>query len=168
VAEPSPEIAHGGVFVSVRVAKSAADLQAVLARLQRRLRAEVPDGGLTLSEAAVLGRLDRGGPATNSRLAASEHVRPQSMTATISSLEVKGLVAREEDLDDRRQILVSVTSTGRDVIQSMQRSRRDWLATSMVSLLSSDEQKLIAKAIRLLEFMVDSESPCVQPPPSSK
>jgi hypothetical protein len=60
----------------------AGDLRVVIGRLIRRIRAERRD--LSLAQVTVLGRLDRGGPAGVSDLAAGERVRPQSMARTVA------------------------------------------------------------------------------------
>ena len=56
----------------------------MIGQLIRRLRAERRD--LSLAQVTVLGRLDRGGPAGVSDLAAGERVRPQSMASTVAAL----------------------------------------------------------------------------------
>ena len=81
----------------------------VLGQLVRRLRAE---HRLPISHGAVLGRLERDGPATTSALAAAERVRPQSMAQTVSELEAAGLIDRTPDPDDRRQIHIGLTERG--------------------------------------------------------
>jgi len=62
----------------------ASELRVVLGRLVRRLRTE---HSFSLSQGAVLGRLDREGTTTIGALATAEHVRPQSMAQTVSDLE---------------------------------------------------------------------------------
>ena len=57
--------------------------------LIRRVRAAAATHDLSWSEAAVLGRLRRHGPATTADLARAEAVRPQSMGATVAALEIR-------------------------------------------------------------------------------
>ena len=59
--------------------------------LRRRLRQVPVTGALTFPETAALGRLDRGGPAAAADLARQEQISPQSMGATLSELEARGL-----------------------------------------------------------------------------
>ena len=81
----------------------------VLGHLMRRLRTE---HRFSLSQGAVLGRLDREGTKSIGDLAVAERVRPQSMTQTISDLEGEGLIARRADPADGRRILVELTEPG--------------------------------------------------------
>ena len=75
-------------------AQLAHELRETVGRLVRRLRAEP---GPPFAQLAVLGRLDREGPASISDLAAAERMRPQSMAQTVRDLEDAGLVSRRPD-----------------------------------------------------------------------
>src|SRR6202035_4408229 len=87
----------------------ASDLRVVLGQLVRRLRAE---HRFSLSQGAVLGRLDREGTSSIGELAVAERVRPQSMAQTVCDLEALGLIARRPDPGDRRRVLVELTESG--------------------------------------------------------
>ncbi len=73
------------------------DLREIFGRLVRRLRA---DSDYPITQMAVLGRLDRHGPASISQLAADEGVRPQSMAQTVREMETAGWVSRRPDPHD--------------------------------------------------------------------
>jgi DNA-binding MarR family transcriptional regulator len=126
----------------------ASELRVVLGRILRRLRAE--RRGLPLVKVTVLGRLDRGGPSGISALAAAEHVRPQSMAATVAALEQAGLVARRPDADDRRRVAIDLTPAGRDVLAADRRQREGWLAEAIRTELTDRERKVLAEATGLL------------------
>ena len=139
--------AQSAVASPPELTSSASELRIVLGQLVRRLRAE---NRMSISQATVLARLDRDGPATASNLAAAERVRPQSMAQTIVELETGGLVSRTPDETDRRQILVDLTEQGRAMLAD-DRARRDgWLAQAIETQLAADEQELLAKVIALL------------------
>ena len=55
-------------------------------------------------------------------LAALEHVQPQSMTRILNDLETSGLIVREPDSSDRRQLRLDITSQGRALL--MEDARR--------------------------------------------
>src|SRR5947209_9152708 len=95
------------------VSTVASDLRVVLGQLMRRLRAE---HRFSITQGAVLGRLDREGPQSVSDLAVAERVRPQSMAQTVNDLEADGLVQRRPDPGDRRRALVSLTAAGRSAL----------------------------------------------------
>jgi DNA-binding MarR family transcriptional regulator len=143
--------------VRADVARAADDLEMLLGRLRRRIRAEAPNNGLPLSQMAVLGRVVRDGPDTATGLAAAERVRAQSIALTIGHLESQGLVERASDPADRRRILVSATEDGRRLIHTVRRSRQAWLAQAIAACFAEDEQETLVKAIALLDRLADCD-----------
>ena len=63
------------------------DFTHAIGLLLRRLRAATGADEITMTESVVLGRLEKEGPATTAELARAEGMKPQSMGATIASLE---------------------------------------------------------------------------------
>jgi DNA-binding MarR family transcriptional regulator len=130
----------------------ASQLRVVIGQLTRRLRAE---HGFPLSQGAVLGRLDRGGPQSVSDLAVVERVRPQSMAQTVGDLEAEGYVTRSPDPADRRRALVELTQRGHEELEADRRRREGWLAQAIASDLSPKEQELLADAVDVLRRLAD-------------
>ncbi|HUZ82116.1 MAG TPA: MarR family transcriptional regulator [Gaiellaceae bacterium] len=128
------------------------ELRIVLGQLIRRLRA---DDVLPTSHVAVLSRLDRVGAQTTSGLAAAERMRPQSMAHTVAELEKEGLLGRRPDSVDRRQILVELTKRGRDQLYEGRRRREDWLAKAIAEGLTPAEQKVLVRAVGVLQRLAE-------------
>ena len=126
-----------------------------LMRLTRRLRAERPDQGLSLTHLAVLGTLDRHGPMTLGELAAMEKVQPPSMTRTAGSLEERGLVERLPSPTDKRQVLVQISREGRCLLREDRRRRDAWLAGRLESL-TADERAALAVVAPILDRLAQS------------
>lgn len=131
----------------------ASDLRVVLGQLVRRLRAE---HRFSLSQGAVLGRLDREGTASIGELAGAERVRPQSMAQTVSDLESDGLIARRPDPGDGRRTLIELTARGALTLQEDRRQREGWLAQAISGDLSRREQELLAQTLPLLRRLAES------------
>src|ERR1700678_3603846 len=113
------------------VGQLASALRANVGLLLRRLR-QVPDQGeLTLPESSALVRLERGGPATPSALARLEQISPQSMGATLATLESRGLIERHSDPDAGRRSVMSVTEAGRQVLGDRRNARTEQLARAL-------------------------------------
>ena len=136
-------------------ATMAAELRVVLGKLKRRLREHANKGDLSLSQMAVLGYLDREGPSTVTTLARAEGVRPQSMGATVATLEEAGFVSGTPHPADGRQIVLSLTAAAGEWIRVSRAAREDWLSQSIRSHLSPIEQEELAKAADLLRRIVD-------------
>jgi DNA-binding MarR family transcriptional regulator len=132
---------------TVNVTPLASELRVVLGRLMRRLRAEhrVP-----LTQAAVLGRLDRDGTLSIGDLAGAEQVRPQSMSQTLVELETDGLIIRRPDERDGRRILVELTDEGREVLAQDRALREGWLSGAIAEGFSEPELRVLEQAVTLL------------------
>jgi DNA-binding MarR family transcriptional regulator len=131
----------------------ASELRVVIGQLIRRLRAQ---HSFSISQGAVLGRLDREGVQSVSDLAQAERVRPQSMAQTVGDLEAEGLVARRPDPADRRRALVDLTEEGRIVLAADRLRREGWLADAIEHELSADEQALLSEAVGLLRRLAEA------------
>lgn len=135
--------------------KRAHELQVAVMRLARRLRAERGDHGLTLTQLACLATLHRHGPMTPGDLAAHERVQPPSMTRTVTGLADRGLVTRETDPDDGRQVVVSLTEQGGELLARDRAQREQWLSRQM-SELTPQERETLERAASLLDRLAGS------------
>jgi DNA-binding MarR family transcriptional regulator len=122
-----------------------------ISRLARRLRVErLGLGGtetvLSDIQLASLSALERHESMTPGELADHEKVQPPSMTRVIAVLEERGLVRREPHATDRRQVVLTVTDEGRDVVQLGRRRREAWLAQRLQELSPGERQTLRAAA----------------------
>jgi DNA-binding MarR family transcriptional regulator len=129
------------------------DVRETLGRLVRRLRAEP---GPPLPQHAVLGRLDRDGPASISDLAAESRMRPQSMAQTVKELEEAGLVTRRPDPADGRRAFVELTKAGLATLEETRVKREDWLTRALDRELDARERERLHEALALLARLADS------------
>jgi DNA-binding MarR family transcriptional regulator len=141
---------------ATRAASVASDLRVLIGKLVRRLRQQVPPSNLPWSQLAVLGHLERQGPATVSVLAAAENMRPQSMSAIVANLEAAGLVIGAPDPIDGRQTIWSITEKSRQWIKRNRVLREDWLFQVIRTNFSAQEQKELARGIELLKRVADA------------
>lgn len=126
-------------------------LRISVSRLARRLRVErtahaMAELELSDTQFAALSTLESHSAMTPGELAEHEKVQPPSMTRVIAVLEERGLVAREPHLTDRRQVVLTVTEQGRDVVQRARRRRDAWLAKRLKELTPQERATLRAAA----------------------
>ena len=133
----------------------AAELRVVVGRLRRRLRQESHLGDFTPSQVAVLTHLERSKMLTVTALARAEGVRPQSMGATVASLEAVGCVAGRDDPSDGRQTLWALTEGFRERLTASRAMREDWLAQALQAQFTPQEQAELARAAGLLGRLAD-------------
>jgi DNA-binding MarR family transcriptional regulator len=134
-------------------AQLAHDLRETVGRIIRRLRAEP---GPPFGQLAVLGRLDRQGPASISDLAAADRMRPQSMAQTVRDLEDAGLVSRRPDPTDGRRSFVELTPAGLETLETTRAQREDWLTRTLDRELDADQRELLREALMLLRRVADA------------
>jgi DNA-binding MarR family transcriptional regulator len=138
--------------VRVDVSLLASELRVVLGQLVRRVRAE---HRFSLTQGAVLGRLDRHGPQSTADLACAERVRQQSMGQTLAELEAQGLVSRRPDAGDGRRTLLELTDNGRQALAEDRARREGWLAQAIEQGFSAGEQEVLAQSVPLLARLTE-------------
>src|SRR5258708_527323 len=118
----------------------ASALRISVSRLARRLRAERAAHGLParyeLSDTQLGARatLERHRAMTPGELAEHEKVQPPSMTRVVAVLEQRSLVMRAPHATDKRQVVLTVTDEGRDLVHQSRRLREAWLAKRLREL----------------------------------
>jgi DNA-binding MarR family transcriptional regulator len=125
-------------------------LHSAAIHLLRRLRTVDTASGLTAPRLSALSVIVFGGPLTLGALAAAEQVRPPTMTRLVAALERDGLVTREPDPTDGRQVLLRATSAGRRLLEEG-RSRRTASLARRLSKLAPDELDGLWQAATQLE-----------------
>src|SRR3954454_17741345 len=126
-------------------------------RLARQLRFRNPSSPVSLSQLSALATLANEGPMTPGALAIRERVRPPSMTRVIASLADMGLVDRTPHPVDGRQVLVSVSESGAELVKAARRARQEWLGEQLATL-DGDERDALRTAADLMLALVDDRA----------
>lgn len=116
----------------------------------RQARRHRPAHGLTMTQVALLGDLDRNGVSTVAELAERAQVKVQSLTLSMNRLEDLGLITRRTDTVDRRRQLVELTEAAVPLLEADRRQRDEWLAEA-VNGLSDTERGLLMLCVPVLE-----------------
>jgi DNA-binding MarR family transcriptional regulator len=130
------------------------DFSQAIGLLVRRVRAAAASHELSLTEAAVMARLAKDGPATTADLARAESMKPQSMGTTIAALEEMGMVERKPHPTDGRQVYIELTAKGAAVRKSAKDAKRTWLAQALAQLDEQERETLFA-AGRIIKRLVE-------------
>jgi DNA-binding MarR family transcriptional regulator len=125
----------------------ATDLRLACMRISRRVRFE-SSHDVAPHQFSVMCRLEEA-PYTPGELAEFERVAKPSMTRTVAALVDRGLVLRQPDPADGRQVILSLTPEGRRAIAAIRRKRDAWMA-SRVHRLTPEEQEVLAQATAIL------------------
>jgi DNA-binding MarR family transcriptional regulator len=92
---------------------------------------------------------------TPGELAEHEKVQPPSITRVIASLEERALIQRMPHVSDRRQVVLTVTDQGRDVVRQVRQLREAWLARRLRDLTPA-ERAVLRDALPILEKLSQS------------
>ena len=136
---PAPSLAH-----------LASDLRLACMRISRRVRFESTQA-VAPHQFSVMARLERTA-LTPRELAEIERVSPPSMTRTLAALVEDGLVIRQDDPLDRRQVFISLSAKGLLLLKETRRKRDAWMATRLKGI-SADEREVLVKATAILTRM---------------
>lgn len=136
----------------------AVEMRVVLGKLARRLRKQGRTDQLTSAQTSVLIQLEREGSLTVTALAHAEGVRPQSMGATVASLEALGLVDGVPDPADGRQTLWMLTPACLELVSASRAAREDWLDRALREQLDAREQAQLAAAMPLLRRLLEAST----------
>src|ERR1700759_2404015 len=115
----------------------AAALRVSIGLLLRQMRQVRGAGELTVPETSALARL--------------EQISPQSMGATLSALETRGLVRRGPDAHDGRRVVLSVTDLGRQLLRDKRDARTRQFARALSARFTLDELNQLMAAAPLVE-----------------
>ena len=149
---PSPPAPPATSTTAPAGTSSSADLATTLRmatmRLSRRLRSENVST-CTEAQYGVLASLVHFGPMSPGELAERERVQAPTMTRTVASLEDLGYVIRTKHATDRRQVVVTVTDAGREVVEETKRWRNAWLDENLAGL-TAEERETVRRAAEII------------------
>lgn len=110
----------------------------LIKQVELGVRASLEDAvaavGLTALQYTALTVLARHPRITSAQLARDSFVRPQTMAQMVSTLERAGYLERERDPKSQRQLLISLTPQGREIIDRLRRPVADVEATMVAEL----------------------------------
>jgi DNA-binding MarR family transcriptional regulator len=132
-------------------------LRPALLKLARELRRESHALGVTGGQVSLLFQISRNRGIGVRDLAALERMSPAAMSGYVDRLERAGLVARTQDLKDRRRQGLSVTDEGERVLRSVKSRRTAWLAARLERLQQEEVEAIDAAVEPLLRLIEETE-----------
>ena len=141
---------------------TARDLNSAAIHLLRGMRAADRASGLTPARLSALSVLVFGGPTTLGGLATTEDVSSPTMTRIVDGLVDLGLATRTAHPDSGRQVLVSATPAGEELM-TRAAERRFALIVSALERLDPDRREQVAAAAPVLRELAGLLPPSAQP-----
>jgi len=125
-------------------------LHSAAIQLLRRVRVRDREQGLSAPRLSALSVIVFAAPITISELAATQGVRPPTMTRLVDSLERDGLAMREPHPDDGRSVQVRATGMGRLALSRGRQQRMEALSARLADL-SGRDLRTLDRAAQLME-----------------
>lgn len=110
--------------------------------------------GLTIAELHTLVAIGLHEKNPMKVVAARLNIRVASLTAAINKLEAKGFVERYRSDNDRRQVLLSLTTKGRKAFRAHERFHKK-LIDDVLQTLTPDEERVFVKALGTVKTFFD-------------
>ncbi|WP_321334929.1 MarR family transcriptional regulator [uncultured Bacteroides sp.] len=134
----------------------ASKLYTSISRLGKMVKREVKhDKLLSITERSTLSLLYKQSGMLPSELAAIEIVTGQSMSQIINKLCKNGLTRRKPSKEDKRKVLVEITSKGREFIELKRSRANEWLAKIISEKISESEKETLISVVNILTKITD-------------
>ncbi|MCK7626028.1 MarR family winged helix-turn-helix transcriptional regulator [Streptomyces sp. RS10V-4] len=111
------------------------------------------EGGLSLSQLALLDPLAGGGELPVGQLAAGAGVSVPTATRMLQQLDAKGAVVRRRSPEDERRVLVRLTEDGLDRLTRLRERRRAAQARGYEAFTPQERRRLAGQLGRLAEII---------------
>jgi MarR family 2-MHQ and catechol resistance regulon transcriptional repressor len=115
--------------------------------VQERIRLEMSENNLTITEFSVLEVLYHKGKQTIQQIGHSILISSGSMTYVIDKLEQRGLLHRSACPDDRRVIHVTLTDGGKEWMETIMPKHHE-LVNYMLGSLNNDEAETLVTLLK--------------------
>jgi DNA-binding MarR family transcriptional regulator len=129
-------------------------LHTLAVHLLRQARISDRESGLTPERLSLLSILAYAGPQTITDLAEQEMVSLPAITRIVNYLEELDYVQRDRDSEDGRVVLVSVTESGREILEEGRRRRVEHVA-DILSSMRRLELMVVSEATDLLDRIIE-------------
>jgi DNA-binding MarR family transcriptional regulator len=134
----------------------AARMRTVLHRLVKVLRKHTRnDALLSLTERSTMGLLYQHKELPPSELAQFEKVTTQSMSQVINHLFELNYIHKNPSEEDKRKVLLSLTSSGIAYIEQLRLEKQEWLARTLHERISAKEKEILMEAMQVLTKLID-------------
>ncbi len=134
---------------------AATELRSSIGEVVRRMGQTRPEGAIPWAASSVVARLVERGPASSAELARAEGITPQSMGATLKTIEGRGFAERAPDPDDRRRFVYTVTAAGKQFYEARIDARVHQFVELLDEDFSDEEVRQLVAVAPLLERLAE-------------
>jgi DNA-binding MarR family transcriptional regulator len=130
-------------------------LRHIVSSLHKGLRKQMSGiNTYSMTEMETIGHLFRAASLLPTELAALTNIKTQSMSQIISKMEGQGIVRRTPSRSDKRKVYISLSPSGKRLVEKIKYQRDEWLKDVIDRSLSEKEKGLLIKALPALNKLV--------------
>ena|ERR1700739_1851877 len=136
----------------------ASSLRNSVSALHKRLRKQADSvNQYSMTEMETIGHLFRTSSLLPTELAALTRVKTQSMSQILKKMEEQDVIKRTPSKDDKRKVHISLTASGKKLVEKVRYDKDEWLKGAIEKSLSDREKELILKLLPLLNKLVETK-----------
>lgn len=126
--------------------------------LHKRLRKQMYSvNSYSMTEMETIGHLMRNPTLLPTELAALTRIKTQSMSQILKKMEAQGIIKRMPSKEDKRKVLISLSTSGKKMIEKIMYERDEWLQSKIEETLTEKEKELLAKVLPVLTKLIETE-----------
>ena len=138
-------------------AELANELRPILVRLARELRKETSHLGITSGQATLLWQISENPGIGLRELAEIEGIATPTASGLVDRLERAMLVKRVRSQTDRRRVGLTITASGRRMLNAVRARRTVWLGERLQRLAPGDRRAIETALAPLASLIIDGE-----------
>ncbi len=132
------------------------EIRDAVSRVHKHFRRQMNSRGqLSEAEMGVFRVLVSTKETSPSDLCKELNMSSQFMSQVLNRLEEVKYIQRKPSPDDKRKTLVTLTKTGKNLVQEIYDEREEWLTDIIAERFTAEEKKTISKAMALLVRIVE-------------
>jgi DNA-binding MarR family transcriptional regulator len=109
----------------------------------------------SMTEMETIGHLMRSPSLLPTELATLTRVKTQSMSQILNKMEEHGIVKRTPSKDDGRKVAISLSASGKKLVEKIIYERDEWLKERIELKLTVKEKEVLIKALPILNKLVE-------------
>ena len=138
-------------------AELSTSLRESVSGLHKRLRKQTQVvKSFSMTEIETIAHLFRNDKLLPTELAALTRVKTQSMSQILKKLEEQTIIKRTPSKEDKRKVYISLTASGKKIVEKTRYERDEWLKETIEKTLSVKEIEILTKALPILNKLIQS------------
>jgi DNA-binding MarR family transcriptional regulator len=132
-------------------------LRTAVSSLHKLLRRQLADASsYSMTELETIGLIIKSGKILPTELAAKTKITTQSMSQILKKMDEQGIIKKTPSREDKRKVYISLTSSGKKMVEKIRYERDEWLRSVIEKMLSAREKEILAKALPVLNKLIQA------------